>query len=251
MNEKAGFQERLKEYWRVNMKVHMRKIYQLLIIILATQFAGIVYGMEGNVGDSQSPHDAEMINKLEQIGQVVQRYSYPTDEAYFLIRRDAVEVAPGKEHFNALESLLRGLHLFAIGALLPSVATVMILVKLLVSSEEGSGINSFMSRQLGGSLLVAIGLLASNVLTMYTVPSLVDECANQWQIMPKCLDIDARKVIKKQFWHLYPEGAKLECKVENSWSQHIGYAIALMSGLSLGIWGYWKMGFRSKTLLVN
>jgi hypothetical protein len=63
--------------------------------------------------------------------------------------------------------------------------------------------------------------------------------------MPECLNIEARKVIKEQFWYLYPEGEKLECRVENSWLHHMGNAMAFMSGLSLGIWGNWKMSFRS------
>ncbi len=207
----------------------MRKFYQLLIIILATQFAGCVYGMENPLSDIKSRNDDAIVNQLHKIGKIIHKedVGIPT-EAYFEVRRDAIEVVPGKEHLETQEFALRQIQYLALGMIAASVPFIKIYSRI-------------QPAHLKCNLKVIYGALGAKAFIVFATYYLANQCAKQWQIMPRCLDIEAHKVIQPTFRHLYKEGEKLRCKVQFSWSQSISYATAFMVGLGLGVWGYSRL----------
>jgi hypothetical protein len=204
----------------------MRKFYQLLIIILVTQFSDFLYGMEDDLGNIESTNDDAIINQLNNIGKIVYKKNngIPVD-VYFEVRRDAIEVVPGKEHLETQELVLRGIQYLALGALAASAPFIAIF----------SGLDE---ADLKCSPKVIYGLLGAKVFTVFATYYWANQCAGQWQIMPQCTDIEAHSVIVPSFRYLYNEGEKLRCKVESSWTQCISYTTAFMAGLGLGVWGY-------------
>ncbi len=218
----------------------MRKFYWSLVIVFVTQFAVAAYSLEDSWQELEFDDDAAMIEELERIGKVVYNYSETRvhgvtvarrpSGAYFQIRRDAVEVALGKEHLEMQEYLLRGVSLFALGGFISSLGIFCALLDKL-------------SRR---SVNIAVGVLGLEAVTAAITAYGANKLADQWQIMPECVNIEPRKIIKEEFWHLYPEGSKLPCSIEQSWAQAIGYPSLLLSGIVLGGLCYWQMLSRSR-----
>jgi hypothetical protein len=190
------------------------------------------------------PHfdEVTMIRQLYEIGRFFYKEAKTTvsargttvhhpAQAYLLICRDAMEVAPGKEHLKIQGFLWQGLSWFACGAACAHFVCVGTFINMLSSGQVISPRKVIYNLVfLGAEMLAAAGGLYLSI-----------QCEKQWQVAPKCLEIEPCKVIKEEFWHLYPQGSKLQYRIEPSRNQTNAYLISILTGMVLGGLGYGKM----------